>query len=286
MSEFNWEFVAIGAAKTALILVIVWVVNRAAKRGIPKLVEARLPQVKDETPEERANRAETLSTVFVGALKYAVWIVAFIAVLSAFGVDVWGAIAAIGVAGIAIGFAAEKIVRDYLVGFFILTEDWYRIEEEVIIGDIRGVVEEVGLRHTVLRDRDASLVYIPNHNVELATNATRDAARMRLDICVAYKENLSGVFDVINDVGQKLKKDPEWEAQLLSTPKAQRVNSLGESGVEIRIVGDTTPAGQLAVMGEMRRRLKDRFDEEGIEIPWPHTKVYFGNTLKEPVGAR
>jgi small conductance mechanosensitive channel len=118
----------------------------------------------------------------------------------------------------------------------------------------------------------------PNSRVDQASNMTRDWSRVNLDVNVAYKENLDNVIQVINEVGQKLKDDPTWGQDLLTTPAVTRVNNLGSQGVEIKILADTKPIKQWGLMGELRKRLKDRFDEEGIEIPWPHTKVYFGNT--------
>ena len=106
---------------------------------------------------------------------------------------------------------------------------------------------------------------------------TRDWSRVNLDVTVAYKENLDSVIQVINEVGQGMKDDPNWGQDLLTAPAVTRVNNLGDHGVEIKILADTKPIKQWGLMGELRKRLKDRFDEVGIEIPWPHTKVYFGN---------
>jgi small conductance mechanosensitive channel len=118
---------------------------------------------------------------------------------------------------------------------------------------------------------------IPNGSIEVVSNMARDWAAINLNIAVAYKENLDHVIEVINDVCQKFKNDNVLGRDLLSTPKVQRVNDLGNSGIEIKILGDTKPSRQWDLTGELRKRLKDRFDQEDIEIPWPHTKVYFGN---------
>jgi small conductance mechanosensitive channel len=121
---------------------------------------------------------------------------------------------------------------------------------------------------------------IPNSKIELASNMTRDWARINLNISVGYNENLDRVIEVTNDVCQKFKDDETWGKNMTSVPEVVRVDSLGDSGIEIKILGDTKPGQQWALMGELRKRLKDRFDQEGIEIPWPHTKVYFGNTMQ------
>jgi small conductance mechanosensitive channel len=122
---------------------------------------------------------------------------------------------------------------------------------------------------------------IPNGKIDQASNLARDWARINLDISVGYNEKLDRVIQVINDVCEKFKEDADWGGDLLTTPKVERVNNLGDSGIDIKILGDTKPGRQFALMGELRKRIKDRFDDEGIEIPWPHTKLYFGNAFSE-----
>ncbi|MEX0762058.1 MAG: mechanosensitive ion channel family protein [Dehalococcoidia bacterium] len=178
-----------------------------------------------------------------------------------------------------VGFAAQNIIRDYLHGFFILTEDWYRAGEVANVAGIGGLVVEVELRRTVLRDLNGTLHNIPNSKIEFGSNLTRDFARENLDVAVAYGEDLDRMIEVINDECAKLKEDATWGPDLLTQPAMARVYELGNSGIDIKILGDTKPIRQWAVMGELRLRLKSRFDLEGIEIPWPHTKVYFGNGM-------
>ncbi len=149
----------------------------------------------------------------------------------------------------------------------------------VVVGT-GGLVEDINLRRTVLRDLNGTKHFIPNSKIELASNLTREWARINLNVSVAYKENLDHVFSVINQVCQEFKDDPAWGSDMLTTPHVERVDNLGDNGIEIKILGDTKPIRQWALMGELRKRLKDQFDKEGIEIPWPHTKVYFGNTLR------
>jgi small conductance mechanosensitive channel len=138
----------------------------------------------------------------------------------------------------------------------------------------------MGLRVTVLRDLNGTMHVIPNSKIDQTSNMAREWARINFDISVGYNENLDKVFQVLNDVCMKFKEDSEWSEHMLTTPEVVRVNNLGDSGIEIKIMGDTKPMQQFALMGELRKRIKERFDEEGIEIPWPHTKVYFGNTLE------
>jgi small-conductance mechanosensitive channel len=269
-----------GAIKVGGILIVAYILTLVARRLISKVIKAHIPKIHEEKPEELAQRSETLSRIVVQVISVIIWVVAIVMVLSALGVDTTPLLAGIGVGALAIGFAAQNIIRDYLHGFFIIMEDWYRVGEVANVAGIAGLVENVALRRTILRDINGTMHVIPNSKIELASNMTRDWSRINLNISVAYGENLSNVFRVINEVGQELKNDPVWGKDLLTTPEVLRVDNLGDSGIDIKILADTKPIRQWALMGELRKRLKDRFDQEGIEIPWPHTKVYFGNALR------
>jgi small conductance mechanosensitive channel len=246
------------------------------------VIAARIPKIRDESADQLTARSTTLSGVVVQVVSAILWGVALVMILSVFGVDIGPLLAAIGVAGLALGFAAQNIIRDYLHGFFILMEDWYRVGEVASIAGVGGLVDAITLRRTVLRDLDGTMHVIPNSKVEMASNMARDWSRINLNVGVGYGEDLGRVSDVVNQVCQELQDDPTWGADLLTTPHVERVDNLGDSGIDIKIMADTKPAKQWALMGELRKRIKDRFDEEGIEIPWPHTKVYFGN---QPGGA-
>ena len=277
---FDLSVVVTSGLRILLIIIIVLVLQFIARRIIPRMISVRIPKIREESPDQLAARSKTLSSVVVQAVGAIIWVVAIVMMLSALGVNIGPLIAGVGVAGLALGFAAQNIVRDYLNGFFIIMEDWYRVGEVAVIAGTGGLVEDISLRRTVLRDLNGSKHFIPNSKVELATNLTREWARINLNVSVAYKENLDHVFSVINQVCQEFKDDPTWGPDMLTTPHVERVDNLGDNGIEIKILGDTKPIRQWALMGELRKRLKERFDEERIEIPWPHTMVYFGNALR------
>ena len=199
-------------------------------------------------------------------------------ILGQLGINIGPMLAGLGVGALALGFAAQNIIRDYLNGFFILMEDWYSIGEWIGISGVEGTVEQVTLRRTTLREIDGTIHNIPNSQISQALNRMRDWSRINLTVGVAYGEDLTRVFSVVNQVCQELKDDPEWSEKILTTPAVLRVSSLGNSSVDIVIRGDTKPGQHWSCTGELRRRIKDRFDEADIEIPWPHTKVYFGNS--------
>lgn len=276
--NFGLSSLVNGIIQILIILVIAFIMALIAKRVIPKLIAARIPKIKDELPDQLAQRSQTLSKIVIQVVSVIIWLLAIVMILSQLGVEIAPVLAAIGVASLALGFAAQNIIRDYLHGFFIFMEDWYRVGEVAVIQGTGGLVESITLRRTVLRDLNGSLHIFPNSRVEQASNLTRDWSRINLNISVSYKENLSHVFGIINKVCQEFKDDPEWGENMLNTPHVERVDNIGDSGIEIKILGDTKPIKQWALMGELRKRLKERFDQEGIEIPWPHTKVFFGNT--------
>jgi small conductance mechanosensitive channel len=226
--------------------------------------------------EELDKRSNTLSGYLSTVLGAIVLFVAVFMILSEVGVDIAPLIAGAGVVGIAIGFGAQSLIQDYLNGLFIVIEDQYNKGDVAKIAGIAGLVESVSLRRTVLRDLDGIVHSIPNGQITTTSNYTRDWARVNLNISVGYGEDLDRVMAVIDRVGRELAEDEYYGKLIKTPPKSLRVNKFGDSGIDIKILGETKPIKQWEVTGELRRRLKRAFDEEGIEIPWPHVKLYFG----------
>jgi len=254
-------------------IVLIWLVKRVIRRAIT----ARISRIRKETAKQRAVRADILTGVITKLVVYTIGIIAFIMILSVLGINVLPIVAVFAAMAVGVGLAFQDIGRDYVRGVLILAEDWFRVGEWATVAGISGTVDHMDLRRTILRDLDGTMHVIPNRKIDIVSNMARDWASINLNITVAYKENLDHVIEVINDVCQKFKQDSVWGIELLSTPKVQRINDLGNSGIEIKILGDTKPLRQWDLTGELRKRLKDRFDQENIEIPWPHAKVYFGN---------
>ena len=277
--NFELSGVITSAITALVILIIAWLISRMATRAVSSAVERRLDKISDMTPDDRTNRSETVAGTLSKIVRIVIWAIAWMTILAEFGVNVAPIIAGLGVGGLAIAFAAQHIIRDYLHGFLIVTEDWYRVGEVAEISGKAGLVTGVNLRTTILRDADGALHLIPNGQISMSTNMTRGFARINFNIEVGYGENLDRVIDVINNECENFKADPEWEEQLLTTPSAVRVDNLGASGIEIRVMGDTLPMSRIGAMGELKKRLKSRFDKEGIEIPWPQSVVHFGNAL-------
>jgi len=249
-----------------------------ATAAIPRIIERSVQRSRgDQTEEELSKRSDTLSGVLVASLQAVILAVVAFMMLDKMGLNIAPVIAGVGVVGIAIGFGAQSLVKDIISGLFILLENQYRKGDVVKIADASGLVEDINLRRTLLRDMDGVVHSVPNGEIRVASNLTKGWSRVNLNIGVGYGTNLEKAIAVINRVGKELSEDPAWSAQILRPPQVLRVDNLGDSAIDIKILGDTKPMQQWAVTGELRLRLKKAFDEENIEIPWPHTKVYFGN---------
>lgn len=286
MPESTWANVVIWLGDYGITILIIAVVGAllwlALNRFLPPLVCRAVAQTKHrESKEGMEKRSNTLLYVFRGAGRVFIIVVGLMMVFSVLGVPIAPVLAGFGIIGIAVGFGAQFLIRDLIAGIFIIMENQYRVGDVARIADVSGLVEEVHLRKTVLRDLDGIVHHIPNGEIRVASNFTRHFARVNLDVSVAYGTDLDHAIAVINRVGQELAADEDWRQVIKSPPQALRVNSLGASGIDIKIVGDVKPMQQWAVMGQLRLRLKKAFDAEGIEIPWPHTKVYFGNALPD-----
>jgi small conductance mechanosensitive channel len=228
---------------------------------------AALPAVE---VERRLNTIARLVVRIGGAILVTI---AVLMVLTEFGVEIGPAVAGLGVVGIAVGFGAQTIIRDWLAGIFIVLENQYSEGDVVRIAGVDGVVEGFSLRRTTLRDLDGTVHTVPNGQITVASNMTRLWARVNLDINVAYDTDIDRAIGVINGVGEDLQADPEWGPRLLEPPTVVRVNALADSSVALKVLGQVRAAEQWAVAGELRKRILAAFSREGLEIPFPHQVI-------------
>ncbi len=269
-------------ARILIIILLSIILYFTLKRAVPPAVKTAVARRMAGKPEEEiTKRANTLSRFLANIGGILIIVVAVFMILSEVGFDIAPILAGFGIAGIAIGFGAQSLVRDMIAGLFILIENEYGVGDVVRIAGVTGLVEEVGLRRTILRDLDGIVHVVPNGEIRVASNFTKEWSRVNLNVSVGYGEDLDKVFDVLNRVGKEMAEDEFWGSLILTPPRVLRVDNFGDSGIEIKILGETKPLRQWDVMGELRKRIKKAFDEEGIEIPWPHTKVYFGNAPKQ-----
>jgi small conductance mechanosensitive channel len=261
-----------------LIIIVAVALYFILRHFVPIMVKRTISRTMVGKPKSATKkRTTTLSNVFIKTGMVFVGVVALFMIISELGINIAPALAGLGVAGIAVGFGAQSLVKDLFNGVLILLENHYGVGDFVRIAGIDGLVEDITLRRTVIRDMDGIVHSIPNGEISVASNYTKEWSRVNLNISVGYGEDLDRVIEVINRVGEEMAKDPEWAPRILEVPQVLRVDNLGDSGIDIKILGETKPLCQWEVMGELRLRLKKVFDKEGIEIPWPHTKVFFGN---------
>ena len=275
------EFVVDGSAvagslvRVLLIILTSFVVYFAVTRAAWKAVQARIPLIDEERSERLDARATTITGALNQVVKVAIAMLALLAILAEVGIQIAPMLAAVGVGSLALGFAAQGIVRDYIHGIYILTEDWYRVGEWVKIDDDEGEIEEVSLRRTILRNMDGTIMIRPNSSVITAKNMTRDLSRLNMSVRVAYGTNIEEAFAAINLVGMEFKTDEVWGPDLLTAPVAVRISDLGESAIEILIRGETKPGTQWGLTGEFRKRLLARFEMDDIAIPFQNLTVHF-----------
>jgi len=251
---------------------------------LPPLIRGAVRRnIEEDTYDEQIKREDTLIAVFRGLGRALIILVIVFSILSVLNIPIAPVLASFGIAGVAVGFGAQYLIRDLITGVFIIMENQYRVGDVIQIADVRGLVEKINLRKTVLRDLDGIVYHIPNGEIKIASNFTRNYSRVNMNISVAYDTDLDHAIRAINRVGQEIADDERWRDMIISPPSFLRVDKLGDSGIDLKILGDVKPNKQWEIMGELRLRLKNAFDTEGIEIPWPHTKIYFGN---QPIPAR
>ena len=237
----------------------------------------RLLTRKDQIREtEMVLRMKTLSKLFSWLGAIAISGIIFYMVLDNFGFNVAPLLAGAGIIGLAFGFGGQYLIRDLINGLFILVEGQFRINDVVKIGEYGGLVEDINLRITTLRDLEGRVIIVPNGEIKTVVNYTKEFAQALLNIGVAYKENVDKVMDIIKVVGEEMREDEYFGKLILDNLEMLGVDDFADSAVIIKFRMKTLPIKQWEVMREFRRRLKNRFDELGIEIPFPHRTLYWG----------
>jgi len=259
--------------RIALILVAALVLQGIASRLI-RHFRAFLERRRDPL---QAGRIQTLARVFRYIAAVVIWLVAGMLVLGELGISVAPVLATAGVAGIAVGFGAQSLIKDYFNGFFVLLEDQIRQGDVVDIGGQGGLVEEVTLRFVRLRNFDGHVIFVPNGEIKIVKNMTRDFAQAVIRIGVAYREDVDEALEVMREVGRGMREDPVYGANLPDDLEIIGVDAWADSAVTL--VGRlkvTPPIQQWTTRREFLRRLKKAYDARGIEIPFPHLTVYAG----------
>jgi small conductance mechanosensitive channel len=270
---WRWSGSMVTALRIVAIVVIAFVAMRALQRGIRVFRERVTRGMND--PED-IKRAQTLGRVFRYIAAVIVTLIAGAEILSELGVSLAPVLGAAGVVGLAVGFGAQSLVKDYVTGFFILLENQVRQGDVAEVAGKTGVVEDVTLRYIQLRDYDGHVHFVPNGLVTTVTNMGKEHARSVVDVGIAYREDVDQALCVMRETANELRADPAFGARILEDVEIVGVERWADSAVILRCRFKVQPLEQWNVRREYLRRLKRRFDELGIEIPFPHLTVYAG----------
>jgi small-conductance mechanosensitive channel len=228
---------------------------------------------------EAGKRINTLADIVIGAANIVLYTVFFIMLLSKFAINIGPLLASAGILGLAIGFGAQELVRDYISGFFMLLEDQVRVGDVAIVNGTGGLVEKIELRTIILRDFNGTVHITQNGKINTISNMTKEWSAMVFDVGVAYKEDVDQVIQIMKEVGDDLKNDPELGSNILEPIEVFGLDKFADSALVIKARLKTKPIMQWTTGREYRRRLKIAFDKQNIEIPFPHTTVYWGEEI-------
>jgi small-conductance mechanosensitive channel len=260
--------------RVVIICIAAYILNVALQKVIIKTVRVMVLPEAMGSKEAEIKREDTLIRIFNGTLRIVILTLTILVILPEFGVEIGPILAGAGIVGLAFGFGGQYLIRDLISGLFIILENQYRIGDVVNINSTGGLVEDISLRKTRLRDLDGTVHHIPHGEIKQVSNLSHGFARLNLNIGIAYDTDIDHLKEVINQTGIELAEDPAYKDSILTPPKFLRVDSFDDSSIVVKILGDTKPLKQWEIMGEFRRRIKIAFDREGIEIPFPQRVVH------------
>lgn len=257
-----------------LLIIIITLILIRLNRALAKRLEAFF--LKEKKDEDSLKRAKTLSTLFRQFLNAIVIIISSLTVLSALDIQIGPLLATAGVAGVALGFAAQSLVKDFIHGFFLIIWDQIRVGDVVEVAGKSGVVESINFKMTVLRDLAGNVHYIPNSKIEVVTNMSKEYSGFVFDVGVSYFEDVDQVMKTMKEVDEELRQDPEFSGDILAPLEIFGLDRFDKSAVIIRARTKTRPLQQWRVAREFNRRLKQAFDRKNISIPFPHLTLFIG----------
>jgi small conductance mechanosensitive channel len=260
--------------KILIIIIAAYVLNIVLSRIISRTVRVAVVPDINLSLEAEKKREDTLIRIFNGVLRVVIMLLALLMILQESGVEIAPLLAGAGIVGLAVGFGGQYLIRDLISGMFIILENQYRIGDVVNINSTGGMVEDISLRMTTLRDLNGTVHHIPHGEIKIISNLSKKFSRVNIDIGISYNSDLEKVITVINRTGMELAEDPLFKEMIISPPKFLRVDEFADSAIIVKILGDTKPLKQWEISGELRKRLKMAFDREGIEIPFPQRTIH------------
>jgi len=262
-------------------ILIALIILSQMSRWIVKWLERFVPEKDSLQATEAKKRAQTLGNILRHVLLIVIFFVAILMILGELGIQLGPLLATAGIGALAIGFGAQSLVKDFISGFFILLENQYRIGDAIEVAGVSGLVESVSLRKTVLRDLEGRVHTVPNGEIKVVSNLSKEWSRAVVDIGISYRDDVDHIIDLLGQIGRELAGEEPYQSAILESPQILGVERFGESQLVIRMIVKTMPLKQWEVGRELRRRIKNRFDEKGIQIPPPHRILFWGETDKK-----
>ncbi len=248
--------------KIVVVFIVIKILSRILNAIISKMVERR-KHSKLPVDERKLN---TLSAVLKNVIRYTIYFIGVMIILDILGVNTNSIIATAGIGGLAISFGAQSLVKDIITGFFILFEDQFSVGDYIQIGDFEGIVVEMGIRVTKIRDFSGELHIIPNGNISIVTNKSRGPMSSYVDVRIPYEEDVDRAIRIIEEACEKVKENNDT---ILEGPSVLGITDLGDSGINIKIIAKTEPMNQWALERQIRKEVKKAFDAENIQIAYP-----------------
>ncbi len=265
-SEDTRNFLRHDVPKIVLVTVVSFALIRLLRLITGKVAAL---QTRKLHPDLRAQQVRTLASVITSIGIFVILFVAALEILPLLGLNLGPLLASAGVAGLAIGFGAQTLVHDFINGFFILLEDQYNIGDNIRIAGVKGTVEEMTLRRTVLRDDDGTVHTVPNSQITIVSNTTRDWSQLALRVTVAYSEPSDRIVKLLQQIGDEIRHDPAFADDIVSDVQVPGIDRVGNGEAEYLMLVKTKPNKQYGVSRELRRRIKDRFEKEKIQTAAP-----------------
>lgn len=274
MRAFLFLWLTTSGLRILLTFLVAWLAIRTMHAVGVRIVK----RANDKDPthvSEEERRAQTLAAILDYSTRVLVFAVAGLVFLNEVGTNITPFVTGAGIAGVALGFGAQSLVKDVLAGVFILTEEHFRVGDVVELAGKSGQVERVNLRTTFVRDVDGAMHIVPNGQITVATNRSFRWSRVVLDLQLGYDTDLEMVEAILQKIGSEMKADPVWEKDLLEEPQITGVESFNESSINIRVLVKTLPLRQWDVARHLRRRIKDAFDKAGVRMPFPQRMIHY-----------
>ena len=260
--------------KILFILIGAYILHKIIYKFIDKAVRIAVISDLYSSPEAERKREDTLISIFTTTVKIVLIVIVLLMVLQEIGIMIAPLLAGAGILGLAVGFGGQYLIRDIISGLFIILENQYRVGDVVSLDNTGGLVENISLRMTTLRDNSGTVHHVPHGDIKRVSNLSKEFSRINFDIGVSYKCDIDHVIQVVDNTGLEFSNDIEWKEKIISPPKFIRLDSFADSALIIKIQDDTLPQKQWEVAGEFRKRLKKAFDKEGIEIPYPQRVIH------------